>query len=130
MKDLKFYYDLKKLFYFKDINHLTEGKIDDVRKKLYDIIYYRNKKQKSTNNKISDEMFKEIEIYFYKDIKENEKYNLINQPVIDHKQRKPKRKKVKVNNLKEQHIFNFNNFNVISTLSSSVELVLYSCSHR
>ena len=85
MKDLKFYYDLKKLFYFKDINHLTEGKIDDVRKNLYDIIYYRNKKQKSTNNKISDEMFKEIEIYFYKDIKENEKYNLINQPVIDHK---------------------------------------------
>ena len=35
-----------------------------------------------------------------------------------------------MNNLKEQHIFNFNNFNVISTLSSSVELVLYSCSHR
>jgi len=75
-------------------------------------------------------MLKEIEIHFCKDIKENEKYNLINQPVIDHKQRKPKRKKVKVNNLKEQHIFNFNNFNVISTLSSSVELVLYSCSHR
>ena len=28
----KFYYDLKKLFYFKDINYLTEEKIDDVRK--------------------------------------------------------------------------------------------------
>ena len=93
MKDLKLDDDKKKLFYFKEINHLTEGKIDDIRKNLYDIVYYRNKKQKSTNNKFSDEMLKEIEIHFCKDIKENEKYNLINQPVIDHKQRKPKKKR-------------------------------------
>ena len=30
-------------------------------------------------------MLKEIESYFCKDIKENDKYNLINQPVIKHK---------------------------------------------
>ena len=73
-------------------------------------------------------MLKEIENHFRKDIKENEKYNLINQPVINNKQRK--RKKLKVNNSKDQNIFNFNNFHVISILLSSVEFVVYSCSHR
>ena len=50
-------------------------------------------------------MLKEIENHFCKDIKENEKYNLINQPVINNKQRK--RKKLKVNNSKDQNIVIF-----------------------
>ena len=34
MNDFKLDDDMKKLFYLKEINHLTEGKIDDVQKNL------------------------------------------------------------------------------------------------
>ena len=60
MKDLRLDDDKNKLFYLKLINNLTEGKKEDVTKKLHDTIYYRTRKLKSTNNKISDEMLKEI----------------------------------------------------------------------
>ena len=101
MNDLKLDDDIKKLFYLKEKIDQTEGKKEDV-KKLHYIIYYRIKKSKPINNKISDEILKEIENYFCKDIKENEKYNLINQPVIKYKQRT--RKKLKVNNSTDQNI--------------------------
>ena len=46
MNDLKLDDDIKKLFYLKEKNDLTEGKKEDV-KKLHYIVYYRIKKNQN-----------------------------------------------------------------------------------
>ena len=81
-------------------------------------------KSKPFNNKVNDMMLKEIENYFCEHINGNHKYNLTNVSSYSNK-----RKRYTNNDIKTK-TFNNNNFNVISTLFSSVKLVVYNCSHR
>ena len=62
-----------------------------------------------------------------KDITVNDKYNLESQPIIYPKRRK--QRKINENDSTDTKMFNFNNFNIISTLFPSIKLVVYSCSH-